>query len=66
MMLTVKTRTKTELVDITDAVQGLVDSAEDVEDGLCMLYVPHTTAAVTVNESADPAVAVTFVPGSLL
>ena len=57
MILTVKTGAKTELVDITDSVQGLVDAAEDMENGLCMLYVPHTTAAVTINESADPAVA---------
>ena len=53
--ITVKTRAKTELIDITAEIQHLVRS-QGVVDGLCMLYVPHTTAAVTINESADPSV----------
>ena len=53
--LTLKTKVKTELIDITSEIQGLVRS-QGVADGLCMLYVPHTTAAVTINESADPSV----------
>ncbi len=55
MILTVKTREKTELIDITSDVNALVQKS-GVEEGLCMLYVPHTTAAVTINESADPSV----------
>lgn len=55
MLLTVKTKTQTELVDITAKVQDMVNSAA-IGTGLCMLYVPHTTAAVTINESADPSV----------
>ncbi len=55
MILTVKTGSKTELVDITSRVQKLVSSS-DTNDVLCMLFVPHTTAAVTINESADPSV----------
>lgn len=55
MTLTVKTKTKTELVDITADVEKIVREA-DVRTGLCMVYVPHTTAAVTINESADPTV----------
>ena len=55
MIHTVKTGAKTELVDITSAIQNLV-STSSVANGLCMLYVPHTTAAVTINESADPSV----------
>jgi secondary thiamine-phosphate synthase enzyme len=55
MTLTVKTKTKTELVDITADVEKIVRQA-DVRTGLCMVYVPHTTAAVTINESADPSV----------
>ena len=55
MMLTVKTTTKTELIDITADVEKIVRKA-DVRDGLCMVYVPHTTAAVTINEGADPTV----------
>jgi secondary thiamine-phosphate synthase enzyme len=55
MNLTVKTRSKTELIDITSDVQKLVASS-NISDGVCMVFVPHTTAAVTINESADPSV----------
>lgn len=53
--LTVKTKEKTELIDLTAEIQQLVRS-QGFADGLCMLNVPHTTAAVTINESADPSV----------
>lgn len=56
MKLTVTTHAQTEFVDITSKVQGLIRKAS-MASGLCMVYVPHTTAAVTINESADPAVA---------
>jgi secondary thiamine-phosphate synthase enzyme len=56
MVLTIKTRAKTEFVDITSQVNRLFASTGSVVNGLCFLYVPHTTAAVTVNESADPSV----------
>jgi secondary thiamine-phosphate synthase enzyme len=55
MILSVKTRERTELVDITSDINRLVQNS-GVDQGLCMLYVPHTTAAVTINESADPSV----------
>ena len=55
MQLQVKTSAKTELIDITNKVEDLVRS-EGVQNGLCFLYVPHTTGAITINESADPAV----------
>jgi len=55
MILTVKTHSQTELIDITADVGKLVRNS-GIEAGLCMLYVPHTTAAVTINESADPSV----------
>jgi secondary thiamine-phosphate synthase enzyme len=55
MVLSVKTGNKTELIDITGQVQEAVRSSS-VTEGLCMVYVPHTTAAVTINESADPSV----------
>jgi secondary thiamine-phosphate synthase enzyme len=55
MTLTVQTKSKTELIDITSEVSRLVRTS-GAEQGLCMLYVPHTTAAVTINESADPSV----------
>jgi secondary thiamine-phosphate synthase enzyme len=53
MILSVKTNAKTELIDITSKVQSIVKQSA-ITDGICMLYVPHTTAAVTINESADP------------
>ena len=55
MIIKVKTKAKTELIDITSEIQGLVRSS-GLDEGFCMLYVPHTTAAVTINESADPSV----------
>jgi secondary thiamine-phosphate synthase enzyme len=55
MILSVKTSSRTELVDITSEITKLVKKS-GVSEGLCMLYVPHTTAAVTINESADPSV----------
>jgi secondary thiamine-phosphate synthase enzyme len=55
MILSVKTSGRTELIDITSEIAKLVKKS-DIREGLCMLYVPHTTAAITINESADPSV----------
>ena len=55
MILSVKTKSRTELIDITSQIAKQVKQS-GVSDGLCMLYVPHTTGAVTINESADPSV----------
>ncbi|HUV78999.1 MAG TPA: secondary thiamine-phosphate synthase enzyme YjbQ [Desulfobacterales bacterium] len=55
MIFTVKSGNQTELIDITAKIQDVVLSA-GIGQGLCMLYVPHTTAAITINESADPSV----------
>lgn len=54
-IITVTTSARTEFVDVTKKVRKTVDSM-GVNSGICMLYVPHTTAAVTINESADPSV----------
>ena len=51
----VETRTRIEMVDMTSSVQKEV-SKSDISDGVCMVYVPHTTAGVTINEGADPSV----------
>ncbi|MFW6118776.1 MAG: secondary thiamine-phosphate synthase enzyme YjbQ [Planctomycetota bacterium] len=53
--LSVRTGSRTEFVDITSKVNDAV-AASGVEEGFCMVYVPHTTAGVTVNENADPSV----------
>ena len=55
MILSVKTRERTELIDITSDINQLIQKS-GTDQGLCMIYVPHTTAAVTINESADPSV----------
>ncbi len=53
--LNVKTAGRTDLVDITAMVAAVVKKS-GVKSGLCYVYVPHTTAGVTINENADPAV----------
>ena len=55
MILSVKTRERTELIDITSDINKLIQKS-GVDQGFCMIFVPHTTAAVTINESADPSV----------
>ncbi|HTT32556.1 MAG TPA: secondary thiamine-phosphate synthase enzyme YjbQ [Methylomirabilota bacterium] len=52
----VKTDRRTQLLDVTTHVQRVV-SASKVANGTCHLYVPHTTAAIAINECADPDVA---------
>ena len=54
--LLVKTGRRTQLVDVTAAVERVVKEA-GVASGVCYVYVPHTTAGVTINEHADPEVA---------
>lgn len=49
----VKTMAKEELIDITSEVQRAVDDS-NVTDGICYIFTPHTTAAITINENADP------------
>lgn len=53
--VSVKTTTRVDMVDITHRVQQEVEKT-GVTDGLCVVYVPHTTSGVTINEGADPAV----------
>ena len=55
MIITVQSKKKTQLIDITSKINAVVQSA-GMGQGLCMLYVPHTTAAIAINESADPSV----------
>ena len=51
----VRTSTRTEFIDVSRRVQEAVKKA-GVEDGICIIFVPHTTAGVTINENADPSV----------
>ncbi len=54
MMIEIRTHTRRELVDITSEVAEAIGAGGHT---LCHVYVPHTTAAVVINESADPDVA---------
>jgi secondary thiamine-phosphate synthase enzyme len=53
--LSVRTSARTELLDITGQVEDLVQH-RGVEEGVCHLFVAHTTAGLTINENADPSV----------
>ena len=53
--LNVRTGSRIEMVDITGKVQEVV-RAGGVEEGVCHLFVAHTTAGLTINENADPSV----------
>ncbi len=53
--LSVRTTSRTEFVDLTAQVQKVVQQS-GIAEGLCHIFVPHTTAGVTINENADPSV----------
>jgi secondary thiamine-phosphate synthase enzyme len=55
-VLHVKTQRRTQFLDVTDLVRRAVEKS-NVENGVCYVYVPHTTAGVTINEHFDPDVA---------
>ena len=50
---TVRTNARSEMIDITDRIRVLLKESR-IRSGICHVYVPHTTAAVTINENADP------------
>lgn len=51
----VSTSSRNQLIDITDKVEDYVRRS-GVTDGICVVFTPHTTAAITINENADPSV----------
>src|SRR3712207_4157814 len=53
-----RTARRTQLLEVTADVQGALDGADGAAAAL--VYVPHTTAGVTINENADPSVAADF------
>ena len=54
--LSVKSRQQVEMIDISSEVRNLIRES-GVENGAAIVYTPHTTAAITINENADPDVA---------
>ena len=53
IQLEIKTNKHTEMIDMTYMIQKAVTDS-GVRDGICTVFIPHTTAAVTINENADP------------
>ncbi|MBN1692761.1 MAG: YjbQ family protein [Dehalococcoidales bacterium] len=53
--LDIKTNSQVELQEITDRVRDIV-AASKIKNGICHIFVPHTTAGILVNEHADPSV----------
>ena len=53
--LTVRTSRREEMMDITHQIQELI-LRDSVSEGTCTIYIPHTTAGITINENADPSV----------
>ncbi len=49
----VRTQHHAQFIEITDEVQRIV-TASGIRDGICTVFVPHTTAGITINENADP------------
>ncbi|NWG03277.1 MAG: YjbQ family protein [Syntrophaceae bacterium] len=54
-VFSLKTSAQTEFIDITHSIQEIIKKM-GVEDGICTIFIPHTTAAITINENADPSV----------
>lgn len=60
--ISVRSRQREEFIDITKLILDIF-SASGIEQGLCVVFVPHTTAAVTINEHADPDVVTDLLSG---
>ena len=56
LTLSITTRNRSEMIDITSQIEEELHKS-GLKDGVCFLFVPHTTAGITINESADPSVA---------
>ncbi len=53
LSFTVRTKGREELVNITSEIRKAIENS-GIVSGICVVYVPHTTAAITINEAADP------------
>ena len=61
--LTVKSHKQVELIDITDDVIKTI-LEDNITEGMAVIYTPHTTAAITINENADPDVSRDIIMGT--
>ncbi|MBI4124462.1 MAG: YjbQ family protein [Deltaproteobacteria bacterium] len=57
---TIKTRRSQECIDITDELVDIIKKS-CISDGICHVYVPHATAAIIINENADPNIQTDFI-----
>jgi secondary thiamine-phosphate synthase enzyme len=55
LTISINTRDRSEMTDITSKVEGELKRS-GLKDGVCFVFVPHTTAGITINEGADPSV----------
>jgi len=53
--ISVSTRKRTDFIEITGKIEEII-KIKNVKDGICFLFVPHTTCGLTINENADPSV----------
>ncbi len=53
--ISLKSKSRNEFIDITANIRSIFNES-GITSGMCLIYVPHTTAAVTINEGADPSV----------
>lgn len=51
----ISTRVKEEFIDLTSKIRKVIEDS-GIQSGLCTVYIPHTTAGITINENADPSV----------
>ncbi|MDP3143339.1 MAG: secondary thiamine-phosphate synthase enzyme YjbQ [Candidatus Omnitrophota bacterium] len=58
--INLKTNSREEFIDITDKIQSEVAKSK-IKDGICVVFCPHTTAGLTINENADPSVKIDMV-----
>lgn len=59
-ILEIETTSHTEMIDITAEIAAAI-SKNNVKSGVCTIFVPHTTAGITINENADPSVRKDFI-----
>lgn len=59
MELKIYTKEREEIIDLTSKIKDIIKKTK-IKEGLCVIYVPHATAAVTINENYDPAVCKDF------
>ncbi|MFH1823708.1 MAG: secondary thiamine-phosphate synthase enzyme YjbQ [Candidatus Firestonebacteria bacterium] len=53
--ISVQTTSRTQFKDITDDIQKVIIKSK-AKEGICFIFIPHTTAGITINENADPSV----------